>query len=386
MADWPAENVSRITIANDYHENGYRAMFQTAFDEPCLLNAILAVAVSHYAKWHAQRRREAGQYLRPAFLALHARLQDLKLVYSENTVAAMLSLLSYEIFNGSSTWPTHYEGICGWLAARGDSSDLQPFIKTWIAMIDTQRSLNLGKTTMPEVQRWLDSGQHWLSNECAIDPFFGCSVRLPKLMAQAARLFAEPRQTQQDRVYSDEELRREADSLQQQVAATKIYEGTAPRLAVCCHGEAVYLNPIVDINQHEHFRRLVAVAEIFRHAAHLYIHRITHDPGESLPPEMRQSVDAMIDLLTIVPDAQGPGSNLGWCLTVLGAELDSTEHRDYVRARLRGIRILGLDNPASGEKVLEEVWAQRDAQRTTGCRVQRWQDVMQRMGEGQILI
>lgn len=347
---------------------------------------MLAVAASHYAKWHVGRGSEAAKYLKPAFSALHARLQDPKLVYNENTAAAMLSLLSYEIFNGSTTWPIHYAGLCGWLAARGDSSDLQPFIKTWIAMIDTQRSLNLGGTTIPEVQRWLDSGSHWVTRESAIDPFFGCSVRLPRLMAQAARLFAEPRNPQQERIYSDAELRREADTLQQLVAETKIDESTVPRLAVCCHGEVVYLNPLVDINHHEYFRRLVAVAEIFRHATHLYIHRITHDPGEDLPPEMLQSVEAMVDLLTQVPDALGPGSNLGWCLTVLGAELDSTDLRDYVRTRLQGIRVLGLDNPTSGEKVLEEVWTQRDAHRQTGGGVQRWQDVMQSMGEGQILI
>lgn len=184
----------------------------------------------------------------------------------------------------------------------------------------------------------------------------------------------------------DDEVRRRANNLQQHVAETAIELTAEPQLAVSCHSEAIHLNAIVDINQHEYFRRLVAVAEIFRHAAHIYIHRITHGPEEPLTPDMLKSVESMIDLLTKVPDALGPGSNLGWCLTVLGAEADSTEHREYVKARLQGIRILGLDNPSSAEKVLEEVWAQRDAHRRDGRSLQRWHEVMRQMGQGQILI
>lgn len=94
----------------------------------------------------------------------------------------------------------------------------------------------------------------------------------------------------------------------------------------------------------------------------------------------------MYDLLSIVPDAIGPGSNLGWCLTVVGAETDDAEDREYIRRRLQGIQMLGLDNPTSAGKVLEQVWMLRDTSHATGQRLQSWQDVMQLMGEGQILV
>ncbi|KAJ9493672.1 hypothetical protein LTR96_011029 [Exophiala xenobiotica] len=253
-------------------------------------------------------------------------------------------------------------------------------------MVDTQRSLILGGTTIPEVQRWLDSGGNWINQGSTIDPFFGCSVRLPRLLSQAARLSDELQKSPPQRTLSDDEVRRRANNLQQQVAETAIELTAEPQLAVSCHSEAIHLHPIVDINQHEYFRRLVAVAELFRHAAHIYIHRITHGPEEPLTPDMLKSVESMIDLLTKVPDALGPGSNLGWCLTVLGAEIDAAEHREYIKTRLQCIRILGLDNPSSAEKVLEEVWAQRDARRRDGRILQRWHEVMRHMGQGQILI
>lgn len=171
-------------------------------NDPCLLNSMLAVSASHYSKWQKSIDRESRQYLCKAFMSLQERLNDRSLVYHETTIVAMLSILSYEvmlkssptslaecladntaqIFNGSTGWLPHYNGILGWLAARGDCSDLNPFIKTWIAMIDTQKALNLGGRPTPEIERWLESGTNWTDRIDAIDPFFGCSVRLPKLM------------------------------------------------------------------------------------------------------------------------------------------------------------------------------------------------------------
>lgn len=60
--------------------------------------------------------------------------------------------------------------------------------------------------------------------------------------------------------------------------------------------------------------------------------------------------------------------------------------REYIRRRLQGIQMLGLDNPTSAGKVLEQVWMLRDTSHATGQRLQSWQDVMQLMGEGQILV
>ncbi|KAK5310910.1 hypothetical protein LTR93_011892 [Exophiala xenobiotica] len=194
-------------------------------------------------------------------------------------------------------------------------------------MVDTQRSLNLGGTTIPEAQRWLDSGGNWIDQGSTIDPFFGCSVRLPRLLAQAARLSNEFQKSPHQRTLIDDKIRRRANNLQQQVAETAFELTAEPRLAVSCHSEAIHLNAIVDINQHEDFRCLVGVAELFRHAAHIYIHRITHGPEEPLTPDMLKSAESMLDLLTKVPDALGPGSSLGWCLTVAGAEIHSAEHQ-----------------------------------------------------------
>lgn len=159
-----------------------------------------------------------------------------------------------------------------------------------------------------------------------------------------------------------------------------------PSLAVSCHGALISLNAIEDLNEREHFRRIVAAAETFRHATLIYIFRITHEPEEPLPYHIQQSVHQMYDLLTLIPDAIGPGSNLGWCLTVLGAETDRLQDREYIRGRLRGIQTLGMDNPVSAGKVLERVWTERDLSRNGACKLQSWQDIMQCMGEGQILV
>jgi len=74
-------------------------MMQSIIGEPCTLNSILALAASHYSKWQSREDRESRQYLRKAFASLQSRLKDPKLVYEENTVVAMLSLLTYEVIH-----------------------------------------------------------------------------------------------------------------------------------------------------------------------------------------------------------------------------------------------------------------------------------------------
>lgn len=51
-------------------------------------------------------------------------------------------------------------------------------------MIDTQRALNIGGGVTTQIQLWLDSSASWVdqAEKPIIDPFFGCSVRLPRLM------------------------------------------------------------------------------------------------------------------------------------------------------------------------------------------------------------
>ncbi|EXJ72491.1 uncharacterized protein A1O5_04996 [Cladophialophora psammophila CBS 110553] len=380
------ENLSRIAIAIDYDENGYRSLLHSGINDPCLLYSILAVASSHYSKWQKIQDRESLRYLKKALSSLQSRLKDPALVYQESTIVAMLSLMSYEIFNGAAGWAPHYQGVLGWLAARGNCSDLNSFLKTWISMIDTQKALNLGGSTTAEVQRWLESGNSWTSNCNTIDPFFGCSVRLPRLMAAAAKLFDIARMPPGTGPFTFEEINIRAEELQRQVRDTKIECVSEPSLAMSCHSERIDLCAIEDLNHREYFRRMIAAAETFRHAAHIYIYRITHEPEQVPSPEIQKSIDQMFELLATVPDALGPGSNLGWCLTVLGAELDSLDQREYITCRLQGIQTLGMNNPVSGKRVLKRVWTQRDLYRQGFCRIQRWQDIMRDMGEGQILV
>lgn len=131
---------------------------------------------------------------------------------------------------------------------------------------------------------------------------------------------------------------------------------------------------------------MVATAEIFRHSSHIYVHRAVHGPGEPLTEEMQASLDTAQELMTMVPDALGPGANLGWCLVVLGAEMDVVHEREYVKSRLDGLHLLGIHNTKNGQKILEEVWAHRDLVTQGRAMPERWQDTMQRIGQSQILV
>ena len=52
---------------------------------------------------------------------------------------------------------------------------------------------------------------------------------------------------------------------------------------------------------------------------------------------------------------QGPGSVLGWSVTVMGCELSSTmeEEREYLRCRWGGIHGLGLKHSLKAAELLE---------------------------------
>lgn len=131
---------------------------------------------------------------------------------------------------------------------------------------------------------------------------------------------------------------------------------------------------------------MLAAAEIFRHSCHLYVFRTAYGQEIPLTADMQTSLETALDLLPKIPSALGPGANLGWCLVVLGAELNPGDDRVYVRSRWEGLQLLGIHNSRNGQNVLEEVWRRNDS---VGCGTterQSWQDVMQRMGESQILI
>lgn len=187
-----------------------------------------------------------------------------------------------------------------------------------------------------------------------------------------------------------EEILQRTSDLQEQILSTKINFLSPPSLCVSCHPSGLTSLAVEDLNISELSRRIVATAEIFRHATHVYVFRIAHDMYIAPSPEIRASIEEGLKLLTQVPDALGPGSNLGWCLVVLGSEIESAREADrsYVRSRWAGMHSLGMGNTKSAEKILEQVWRQRDelAQNGGGDGGVRWQDVMIQMGESQILV
>lgn len=128
-------------------------------------------------------------------------------------------------------------------------------------------------------------------------------------------------------------------------------------------------------------------SSLFRHATHIFVYRIIHGPENSLSPEMLESLHSALGLLTLVPDAVGLGANLGWCLVVLGTELETAERRHYIISRWTGLHLLGIHSTKNGEKILNEVWNHRDLMKQ-GYPVasEPWQDIMLRIGKAQIFI
>lgn len=53
--------------------------------------------------------------------------------------------------------------------------------------------------------------------------------------------------------------------------------------------------------------------------------------------------------------ANGPGSMLGWCLTVMASELSSSmeEEREYIRCRWAGLHGLGLKHSYKAAELVE---------------------------------
>lgn len=174
--------MARLALAIDYDQNGYRSLLSMAVQDPALLNAMLAVGASHYGRWQNNHETVSRRYLREALKALSDRFAHPEQVSNQTTLAVMLCLVSFEVFSGSVRWKPHYEAIRGWVWSRGDCSDLDPFLKTWVCMIDTQCALNLGQPAMKEVQMWMDNNVASDEQEHSIDALFGCSVKLPTLM------------------------------------------------------------------------------------------------------------------------------------------------------------------------------------------------------------
>ncbi|KAF7524469.1 hypothetical protein PCG10_005729 [Penicillium crustosum] len=370
-----------IALAIDYNGNGYRSLLPMAVKEPAVLNAALAVAASHHSRWQRKPDTVSRKYLRAASKALRERFMSPNSIHDPVTLASMLLLVSFEVFSGSSRWKGHYDAIRGWIRSRGDCSDIEPFLKTWVCLIDTQTALNLGQPAMPELESWLDVTAEPASQGEFVDALFGCSARLPKLMWAASRLYA----ASKDNQTTMHELQSQVDALQAQIRSTAIILDSSPLVNISCRRTAQPF-ATVGMGQEELRRRMVATAEIFRHSSHIYVHRILHGPEEPLTEEMQTSLNTAQELLTMVPDALGPGANLGWCLVVIGAEMDGVHERNYVQSRLDGLHLLGIHNTKNGQKILDEVWAHRDLVTSGQAMPERWQDTMQRIGQSQILV
>lgn len=182
-----------------------------------------------------------------------------------------------------------------------------------------------------------------------------------------------------------EEILRQSETLQEQIRSTEIIPESDPLVNISCQSADLPFTT-VGMGREELRRRMVATAEIFRHSLHIYVHRTVHGPEVPLTETIRGSLETAQDLLTMVPDALGPGANLGWCLVVLGAEMDVQHEREYIQSRLEGLHLLGIHNTKNGKKILEEVWAHRDLVTRGQAMPERWQDIMQRIGQSQILV
>lgn len=261
--------------------------------------------------------------------------------------------------------------------------------------------MNCGFSALPELQRWVDIAADGNEQGNTIDALFGCSSKLPRLMVcfisvnsqvfkamltRVQRAAAELASAVKNDKLPLEEIQARADVLQEQIRATEVLEDSVVLLGILCQPAPHQYSTTLTMDKLELRRRMVATAEIFRHASHIYVFRTVHGTAVPLSEEVQQSLETALGLLPLVPDALGPGANLGWCLVVLGGELDLEDQRDYIRSRWTGLHLLGMYNTKNGSRVLEEVWSNRDR---VGCGLanrQSWQDVMQNMGESHILI
>ncbi|KAF2651154.1 hypothetical protein K491DRAFT_637975 [Lophiostoma macrostomum CBS 122681] len=374
-------NISRIALAVDYNENGYRSLLKLALAHEEIMDGLLAVSASHYCRWQNKADDLSHSHLRRAAKGLKARFESTRFAEDCTTVALMLLFISYEVFLGSTRWRPHYDAIRAWVQSRSDCSDLDPFLKTWICMVDTQCALNTGNAGLGELESWMGGQGDESHHNNMIDPLFGCSVRLPPLMATASRLYIEAREL--SLVVTIDKV----NNLKRSIRETKIDLQAQPILNTTCAStspNSFCMAP--SMGQHDLPRRVMATAEIFRLATELYTHRIAYAPGYDASEEVERLIQEALNLMTVVPDVMGPGANLGWCFVVIGSELDLAEHRDYIRSRVASLHQLGMHNSKSSEKILEHVWAHRDLVACGIAQPLRWQDIVQQIGEQQILV
>ncbi|KAK7425614.1 hypothetical protein QQZ08_007937 [Neonectria magnoliae] len=378
-----AKNIARIALAIDYEGNVYRSIVSMAMSDQALLNSILAASSSHLSRWQNTPDTCSAVYTRRALVELENRLCDPVTASSESTLATMLCLISVEAGNGSRNWKHHYGGLEGWLRWRGDTLRLDPFLKSWIFLAAYQAALVFDQEPIAEIRRWLDAPDTPESpSKQVIDPFLGYSVKLPKLLLKAASL----QKARANSTLSAGAIQCQVVQLQQEIAACRLDLTKPVLLASSCQRGAFSSVVSTSLGQRDLWRRAGATAEIFRHAAHIYLHRICAGSGEPLPMEIQMSVDSILELLSMIPDTQGPGSNLAWPLFVVGLEVNSVELRDMILDRWESLHQLGMKSTRGTERVLVEAWRCHDKARTGTGEAKHWQTVMHQLGEEQMVV
>lgn len=77
--------------------------------------------------------------------------------------------------------------MLSWISVFGSQAPVDPFLKSWVSMINTQCALNTGVPVAPEVEAWLVASST-RRDSSVIDPFFGCSASMPSLMVRLPSL------------------------------------------------------------------------------------------------------------------------------------------------------------------------------------------------------
>uniref|UniRef100_A0A0B7KJQ6 Transcription factor domain-containing protein n=1 Tax=Bionectria ochroleuca TaxID=29856 RepID=A0A0B7KJQ6_BIOOC len=367
------ENMARIALAIDYDGNVHRSFLPMAMSHRALLNAIFAASSAHLSRWQNKADTSSHRYAIQALVELEKSLRDPVVASSETTLATMLCLIGLEVGNGSTKWRHHYRGLEEWLRWKGDTAKLDPFLKSWILLAAYQAAMVFGEEPTPAIYRWFEvEGQLGVPQDQVIDPFLGYSVKLPGLLLRAASLHRARRNSSM----SEHAISHSVSQLQQQIESCKI-DCTKPILLASAFQPA-NLSTVANTSlcQTDLWKRAAATAEIFRHAAHIYVHRVNAHQGEPLPVDIQHSVDEILNLLNLIPDTRGPGSNLAWPLFTVGLELDSPELRGMVLDWWQILHLLGMESTRKTERVLVETWRHRDEAKEGRGVAANWQEVM----------
>lgn len=306
--------------------------------------------------------------------------------YDPQRLLKSLTNVIMQAFSGGDRWKYHYCGVTSWLRARGSHADISPFLLSWVCMSATQTALHWGTTASGSFPTTLfeSTPSPTRSGNC-VDPLYGCSVELPKLMIEAAQLREFVRQAREFDRDSEHEIHARAAALQERILATKMQLDTTTLSMTMQAGVALTVSDLA--SETETLKTALHASEVFRHALHIFVFRIVQPPISPMTKEIKASLNAVFELLPLIPDTLGPGSMLGWALVVVGAEVDELEDREYIKMRCDCITLLQLNSGISAQHVLDEVWRRRDmikSGKSNGMACD-WQEVLQELGINEVL-